>query len=77
MIAAAIKLEDGGPIFYGQERAGRGGRPFRALKFRSMRPDAEAVTGPLQARHADDRITRVGRVMRATASSSAVGVSIG
>ncbi len=67
VIAAAIKLEDGGPIFYGQERAGRGGRPFRALKFRSMRPDAEAVTGPLQARHADDRITRVGRVMRATA----------
>ena len=67
LIAAAIKLEDGGPIFYGQERAGRGGRPFRALKFRSMRPDAEAVTGPLQARHADDRITRVGRVMRATA----------
>ena len=67
VIAAAITLEDGGPIFYGQERAGRGGRPFRALKFRSMRPDAEAVTGPLQARHADDRITRVGRVMRATA----------
>jgi lipopolysaccharide/colanic/teichoic acid biosynthesis glycosyltransferase len=67
LFAAAIKLEDGGPVFYAQDRVGKGGRAFRALKFRSMRQDAEASTGPLQARHGDTRITRAGRVMRATA----------
>lgn len=65
--ASLIKLEDGGPVFYTQERVGRGGRVFRALKFRSMRPDAELETGPLQARPGDARVTRVGRMMRATA----------
>ena len=65
--ASLIKLEDGGPVFYMQERVGRGGRVFRALKFRSMRPDAESETGPLQARPGDTRVTRVGRMMRATA----------
>jgi lipopolysaccharide/colanic/teichoic acid biosynthesis glycosyltransferase len=64
---AAIKLEDGGPIFYTQDRVGRDGRVFRALKFRSMHQDAERATGPLQARDGDARITRIGRVMRATA----------
>jgi lipopolysaccharide/colanic/teichoic acid biosynthesis glycosyltransferase len=67
VIAAAIKAADGGPIFYGQERVGLGGRVFRALKFRSMRADAEALTGAVQATAADPRVTRVGRVMRATA----------
>ena len=65
--ALAIKLEDGGPIFYTQDRVGRDGSVFRALKFRSMHPDAERGTGPLQARSGDARVTRVGRVMRATA----------
>ena len=65
--ASLIKIEDGGPVFYTQERVGRSGRVFRALKFRSMRPDAESGTGPLQARPADARVTRVGRIMRATA----------
>lgn len=65
--AAAITLEDGGPVFYGQERVGRGGRTFRVLKFRSMVPDAEARTGPLQASADDPRVTRMGRLMRATA----------
>jgi lipopolysaccharide/colanic/teichoic acid biosynthesis glycosyltransferase len=65
--ASLIKFEDGGPVFYTQERVGRDGRVFRALKFRSMRPDAELETGPLQARPGDARVTRVGRVMRATA----------
>jgi lipopolysaccharide/colanic/teichoic acid biosynthesis glycosyltransferase len=65
--ALAIKLEDGGSIFYSQDRAGRDGRVFRALKFRSMHEDAERATGPLQARAGDQRVTRVGRVMRATA----------
>ena len=68
VIAAAIKLEDGGPVFYGQERVGERGRSFRVLKFRSMVPDAEARVGALQAAAGDPRVTRVGRVMRATAA---------
>lgn len=67
IFATAIKLEDGGPVFYTQERVGRGGRPFRALKFRSMRTDAEAVLGAVQASEHDPRVTKVGRVLRATA----------
>jgi lipopolysaccharide/colanic/teichoic acid biosynthesis glycosyltransferase len=67
LVAAAVKLEDGGPIFYGQERVGEGGRLFRALKFRSMIANAEAGVGALQAAENDTRVTRVGRVLRATA----------
>ena len=67
LIPAAIKLEDWGPIFFPQDRVGKGGRPFQALKFRSMRPNAEALTGPVQAAENDPRITRVGRVLRGTA----------
>jgi len=65
--AAAIKLEDGGPVFFGQERVGLGGRVFHVWKFRSMIPDAEAKVGALQASAHDPRVTRVGRLMRATA----------
>jgi lipopolysaccharide/colanic/teichoic acid biosynthesis glycosyltransferase len=68
VIAAAIKLEDGGPIFYTQDRVGEHGRIFRVLKFRSMVPDAEAKVGALQASAGDPRVTRVGRWMRATAA---------
>jgi len=67
LMAAAVKLEDGGPVFFSQDRVGEGGRLFRALKFRSMIPDAEAAVGPKQASADDPRITRVGRVLRATA----------
>jgi lipopolysaccharide/colanic/teichoic acid biosynthesis glycosyltransferase len=67
VFASAIKLEDGGPVFYAQDRVGRDGRVFRALKFRSMHRDAERTTGPVQARAGDTRVTRVGRLMRATA----------
>jgi lipopolysaccharide/colanic/teichoic acid biosynthesis glycosyltransferase len=67
VIAAAIKLEDGGPIFFRQERVGLGGRTFDALKFRSMRPDAESMTGAIQASENDPRVTGIGRLMRATA----------
>ncbi|HKT80821.1 MAG TPA: sugar transferase [Vicinamibacterales bacterium] len=66
-IAIAIKLEDGGPIFYAQSRVGRGGRVFMALKFRSMIPDAEFATGAIQSTAADPRITTVGKYIRATA----------
>jgi lipopolysaccharide/colanic/teichoic acid biosynthesis glycosyltransferase len=65
--AAAIRIEDGGPVFFRQERVGLHGRPFMALKFRSMRVDAEASSGAVQAVENDPRVTRVGRLMRATA----------
>ena len=65
--ALLIKLEDGGPVFYRQERVGARGRPFTVLKFRSMVPDAERGLGPLQATAGDPRVTRVGRLLRATA----------
>ncbi len=67
VIAALIKIEDGGPVFFSQERVGRGGRRFDALKFRSMIVDAEARTGPIQSGENDPRTTRVGRLLRATA----------
>lgn len=66
-LAAAIKFEDGGPVFYTQDRAGQSGQTFRVFKFRSMVPNAEAVVGALQATEHDPRITRIGRLMRATA----------
>ncbi len=67
VMATLVKLEDGGPIFFTQERVGQNGRHFLALKFRSMLPDAEARVGPMQATRNDSRITRTGRLMRATA----------
>jgi lipopolysaccharide/colanic/teichoic acid biosynthesis glycosyltransferase len=67
VFAAWIKLEDGGPVFFTQERVGRHGRVFNAFKFRSMVPDAERLTGPVQAAVSDPRVTRVGRFLRATA----------
>jgi lipopolysaccharide/colanic/teichoic acid biosynthesis glycosyltransferase len=66
-IPLAIKLEDRGPVFFPQARVGLNGRVFSALKFRSMVPDAEAATGPVQATEHDPRITRVGALLRATA----------
>ena len=66
-IALAVKAGDGGPVFYGQERVGLGGRRFTSWKFRSMVPDADRRWGPLQASERDRRVTRVGRLLRATA----------
>jgi lipopolysaccharide/colanic/teichoic acid biosynthesis glycosyltransferase len=64
LIACAIKLEDGGPVFFRQERWGQGKRPIRVYKFRTMIPNAHRVT---QAAEDDPRITRVGRILRDTA----------
>ncbi len=64
-IALAIKLEDGGPVFYRQERWGRNGTRFRAYKFRTMVPDSDKKFGIRQAAENDPRITRVGRLLRA------------
>jgi len=67
LIAVGIKLEDGGPVFYSQERVGQGGRRFRSWKFRSMISDSDAKFGPLQATDGDSRVTRIGRYLRAAA----------
>ena len=67
LIALAIKIDDGGPVLFAQERVGRGGRVFPAFKFRSMVMDAERETGAVQATAHDPRVTRVGRLLRATA----------
>lgn len=64
-IAAAIKLDSPGPVFYRQERVGRRGRLFRIHKFRTMRHDP-ADTGPQITVGADPRITRVGAWLRRT-----------
>lgn len=63
----AIKLDDGGPAIYAQERVGRFGRTFKIYKFRSMRLDAEKMGPQLSAQqgHGDARLTKVGRFLRA------------
>jgi len=67
LIGAAIRLEDGEPIFYKQARVGKGGRIFYAVKFRTMHHDAEEGLGPVQALKNDPRVTRVGKILRKTA----------
>lgn len=63
VVAIAIKLGDGGPIFYRQRRVGEGGREFKMIKLRSMRITAEAV-GARWAEDEDDRVTPIGRIIR-------------
>jgi exopolysaccharide biosynthesis polyprenyl glycosylphosphotransferase len=63
LMAVLIKLDSRGPVFYAQERMGLDARPFRMLKFRSMRQDAE-VHGPGWTVEGDPRVTRLGRVIR-------------
>ena len=62
--AAAIKLEDGGPVLYRQRRVGLGGREFELLKLRTMVVGAERQGAGLAVNAGDARITRVGRVLR-------------
>ncbi len=66
LIAATIKLEDGGPIFFVQERTGRANCLFRMLKFRSMGVEESDYRGDRSAALDDDRVTRVGRFIRRT-----------
>lgn len=65
LAALAVRLEDGGPALFRQERVGRNGVPFQMLKLRSMRIDAER-DGPRYAAVGDRRVTRVGRLLRRT-----------
>ena len=62
--AVLIALEGGFPILYRQERVGQGGRLFNVVKFRSMRRDAEIDGTPRWATSNDDRVTRIGRIIR-------------
>ena len=67
LIGLLIWLEDRGPIFYSQYRVGKDGKIFKAIKFRSMIKDAEKQTGAVWAKEDDPRITKIGRILRATA----------
>ena len=62
--AVAIVVENGFPVFYCQERVGLNGQLFKVIKFRSMRRDAEKDGKPIWAAKHDDRVTRVGKVIR-------------
>ena len=63
IVGASIRREDGGPVLYRSVRAGRGGRPFGMLKFRTMVVNADRV-GPPSTADDDPRITRIGRILR-------------
>ena len=63
-LAAAVKLESPGPVFHRQDRVGRDRRTFSIVKFRSMRADAEASSGPVWAAREDPRRTRLGSFLR-------------
>ena len=64
--AIAIHFDSKGPVFYRQVRVGRDGQPFRVVKLRTMRVDAEKASGPPFATQQDPRVTRVGRFLRMT-----------
>lgn len=66
VMALLIRLDSPGPIFYSQERLGYQGKKFRVLKFRSMCRDAECAGCAVWAAKGDRRVTRVGRILRAT-----------
>lgn len=64
LVALTNRFTSPGPLFYHQVRVGKAGKPFTMVKFRSMRPDAEAATGTVWAARRDDRITPAGRCLR-------------
>jgi lipopolysaccharide/colanic/teichoic acid biosynthesis glycosyltransferase len=74
LVALMIRLDSEGPVFYRQERIGKGGRPFRFYKFRSMRADSDRLRAELEARNElrgpvfkmknDPRVTAVGQFLR-------------
>ena len=66
VLAIVIKVDSEGPVFYWQERTGRGGKPYKVHKLRTMRKDAEKLSGPVWASQKDPRITRIGAFLRKT-----------
>lgn len=67
VVPPLIWLEDRGPIFYSQDRIGKNKKIFKVMKFRTMTPDAEKITGAVWSKKDDPRITRIGRLLRVTA----------
>lgn len=63
-LALGVKLGSRGPVFYRQDRVGRDGSEFGMLKFRTMRTDAEAASGPVWTQEDDPRVTPLGKVLR-------------
>jgi len=66
LAAVAVRITTGSPIFYRQERMGLDGSVFSMVKFRTMRPDAEAASGPVWTEEDDPRRTRVGAFLRSS-----------
>ena len=66
LMALLVKLTSQGPVLYCQVRTSLGGKPFKIIKFRTMKKDAEADTGPIWAEPNDARVTKVGRFLRRT-----------
>ena len=64
VIAIVVKLDSRGPVLFSQERMTEGGRIFKIYKFRTMRPEAEAETGPVFAQENDERCTKIGKFLR-------------
>jgi exopolysaccharide biosynthesis polyprenyl glycosylphosphotransferase len=64
IVALLIKFDSKGPVIFSQERVGQGGRQYSVHKFRSMIANAEEKSGPVWAKDHDDRVTRVGHVIR-------------
>lgn len=64
--AIIVKVSDGGPVFFVQERLTKNNKPFNLIKFRTMVPNAEKLTGPVLATEKDPRITKFGAFMRRT-----------
>jgi sugar transferase (PEP-CTERM system associated) len=64
VVAVLIKLDSKGPVFFTQQRAGKGRHLYQIYKFRSMVQNAEGATGPVWAGESDARITRVGKILR-------------
>jgi len=64
LVALLIKIDSKGPVIFSQERVGENRKPFMVHKFRSMVADAEKKSGPVWAKTDDDRVTRVGRIIR-------------
>ena len=66
VVVVLVRITSPGAVLYEQERVGFNGRVFRIYKFRTMRADAEAATGPVWSTANDSRVTRVGRFLRLT-----------
>ena len=66
LIMIVIRLDSKGPVYYTQTRVGKNGRVFKVVKFRTMREDAEAASGPTWAGDNDPRVTRVGKFLRSS-----------